>query len=48
MCNNPNSHNHKQCKYYHSQKDRRRGNVIYTSDLCDFAEQDVKQCQFGD
>ncbi len=39
-CSNMASHNHKQCKFYHSQKDRRRGNVQYISELCEFVEQD--------
>lgn len=33
-CTNPNNHNHKQCKYYHSLKDRRRTCVSANADMC--------------
>jgi len=39
-------HNPKHCKYYHSLKDRRRGHMNYSTDLCRFAETD--KCLRGD
>ena len=31
-------HNHKQCKFYHSNKDKRRTKIPITSDLCPVAQ----------
>lgn len=45
-CTIENKHNPKHCKYYHSLKDRRRGNHTYSTDLCRFAETD--KCLKGD
>jgi hypothetical protein len=39
-------HNPKHCKFYHSLKDRRRGHMNYSTDLCRFAETD--KCLRGD
>jgi hypothetical protein len=36
MKNEP--HNHKSCYYFHSIKDKRRDDDLYTSELCKFAE----------
>jgi hypothetical protein len=33
-------HNHKTCYYYHSFKDHRRDDSLYTPELCKFAETD--------
>ena len=33
-------HNHKTCYYYHSFKDHRRDDCLYTPELCKFAETD--------
>ena len=32
------THNHKSCYFYHSIKDRRRDDSLYTPELCKFAE----------
>jgi hypothetical protein len=40
-------HNHKQCHYYHHEKDRKRVGFSYSADICEFIEQD-KDCPFGD
>lgn len=45
-CEIESKHNPKHCKYYHSLKDRRRGHMNYSTDLCRFAETD--KCMKGD
>lgn len=40
-------HNHKQCHYYHHEKDRKRIGFSYSADICEFIEQD-KECPFAD
>ena len=32
------THNHKSCYFFHSLKDRRRDDTLYTPELCKFAE----------
>ncbi|EWS71586.1 zinc finger CCCH type domain protein (macronuclear) [Tetrahymena thermophila SB210] len=44
-CQNTNAHNHKQCKYYHTQRDKRRQGVNYTSDQC---QHQLGNCPDGD
>jgi hypothetical protein len=45
-CTIESKHNPKHWKYYHSLKDRRRGHLNYSTDLCRFAETD--KCSKGD
>lgn len=37
-CEIKTQHNHKQCRFYHSNKDRRRAKVLESSDLCKVAQ----------
>jgi hypothetical protein len=46
-CYNHSSHSHKQCHYYHSKKDRRRG-CRHLADMCPQMREDGEACKRGD
>ena len=46
-CPQNNSHNHKNCPYYHNDKDRKRPNSFYSAELCDFIENN-QNCPYED
>ncbi|KRX07608.1 hypothetical protein PPERSA_11157 [Pseudocohnilembus persalinus] len=46
-CPNQSQHKHKQCKFYHSNKDRRRPGNHYSSDLCPDLDENGT-CERGD
>jgi hypothetical protein len=46
-CPQSSTHNHKNCPYYHNNKDRKRPNNFYSAELCSFAEKN-QECPYGD
>eukprot|EP01017_Pseudomicrothorax_dubius_P033534 TRINITY_DN4500_c0_g1_i3.p1 TRINITY_DN4500_c0_g1~~TRINITY_DN4500_c0_g1_i3.p1 ORF type:complete len:546 (-),score=70.81 TRINITY_DN4500_c0_g1_i3:34-1671(-) len=49
QCTITSMHNHKQCPYYHNNKDRKRTGVVYSAELCEFAgRDDGASCPDGD
>lgn len=45
-CRTKKSHNHKNCPYYHNQKDRIRSGNFYSDEMCEYA-QNNEQCIDG-